>query len=153
MERKSTHKAEETNGPDRDLLCRQLGVTDASLGFLLVIIAATLLSYRAVRIQRDGLCLTIRGGAEEAAALPDVYPIRRKASAMIVGSLGFFLCLALNTAREAEAGEDPVARRSARANLWASLLVLVSALLRLEDLDFVERSRQTALQEEVLPEL
>ena len=136
-----------SGGADEDLLCSQLGVTDTSLGFLLIIIAATLLSYWAVAVQRKGLCLAIRGEAAQAAALPDVYPVRRKAAAMIVGSLGFFLCLAVDTARQAAAGQDRVAKRSAGVNLWASLLVLVAALLRLDDLDFVARCGQSLAQE------
>ena len=139
-----------TGGPGRELLCRQLGITDTSLGFLLIIIAATLLSYWSVVIQRRGLCLTIQDETEEAARLPNVYPIKRKASAMIIGALGFFLCLALSSAREAEAGDDCVAKRSARVTVWASLFVLVAALLRLDDLDFVACCGQTAVQENSL---
>ncbi len=71
-------------------LCQQLGIVDDSLGFLLLIIGATLLSYWAVVIQRRGLCLTIQGKTEEAGRLPDVYPLRHKASAIIVGALGFW---------------------------------------------------------------
>lgn len=56
---------------------------------------------------------------------------------MVVGSLGFFLCLALNAWQQAEQGDDCVARRSATVNLWASLFVLLAGILRLMDLDFV----------------
>ena len=42
-------------------LCAQLGVVDDSLFFLLLIIAATLLSFWSVSLQRKGLCLTIQG--------------------------------------------------------------------------------------------
>ena len=137
----------------RENLCRQLGITDTSLGFLLIIIAATLLSFLSVVIQRKGLCLTIRGKTGEAAGLPNVYPMKRKAAAMVVGALGFFLCLALSTAKEAAAGEDRVAQKSANTNVWASLFVLVAALLRLDDLDFVECSRQDVLlEEDTLPD-
>ena len=41
--------------------CAQLGVVDDSLFFLLLIIAATLLSFWSVSLQRKGLCLTIQG--------------------------------------------------------------------------------------------
>lgn len=128
---------------NRDTLCKQLGIVDTSLGFLLLIIAATLLSLWAVVLQRRGLCRTICG-AEGGEGIPSTYPIRHKASAIIVGSLGFFLCLALSTLQEAGQGNDCVAIQSARTNLWASLFVLIAALLRYRDLDFVERCRQTA---------
>lgn len=123
----------------RRTLCAQLGIVDDSLGFLLILIAAVLLSFCGTALQRKGLCLTIRGETAAAETLPDVYPIRRTAGAMVVGALGFFLCLALNTWEQARAGTDPVACRSARTNLWASLFVLAAAVLRFQDLDFVKR--------------
>lgn len=78
---------------EEDTLRQQLGIVDQSLGFLLILIASVLLSFYTVVIQRRGLCLTILGDTKAAAGLPDVYPIKRRASAMVVGSLGFFLCL------------------------------------------------------------
>ena len=122
---------------EEDTLRQQLGIVDQSLGFLLILIASVLLSFYTVVIQRRGLCLTILGDTEAAASLPDVYPIKRRASAMVVGSLGFFLCLALNAWQQAEQGDDCVARRSATVNLWVSLFVLLAGILRLMDLDFV----------------
>ena len=58
------------------------------------------------------------GGCRGAAALPRVFPIRLSASALVVGALGFFLCLALKTERETARGGTPAARRSACTNLW-----------------------------------
>ena len=133
-------------------LCAQLGVVDESLFFLLLIIAATLLSFWSVSLQRKGLCLTIQGETETAGQLPPIYPIRHKASAIIVGALGFFLCLALRTLEEAEEGGDCVAKRSARSNLWASLFVLLAAMLRYQDLDFVERCQASLEEEDTLPD-
>lgn len=98
------------------------------------IVLSVLLSYWGVRIQREGLCRTLQGDAEGAAALPRVFPIRLSASALVVGALGFFLCLALKTERETAQGGTPAARRSACTNLWASLFVFLAALLRLDDL-------------------
>lgn len=91
-------------------LCAQLGVVDDSLFFLLLIIAATLLSFWSVSLQRKGLCLTIQGETETAGQLPPIYPIRHKASAIIVGALGFFLCLALRT----------LERQKRAATVWRS---------------------------------
>ena len=84
-------------------------------------------------VQRRGLCLTLAGEEEQAAALPDVLPARRTAGAMVIGSLGFFLCLALRAWEDARSGTE-AACRSASANLWASLFVLLAALLRFLDL-------------------
>ena len=112
---------------EETVLREQLRTVDESLLFLLLIVLSVLLSYWGVRIQREGLCRTLQGDAEGAAALPRVFPIRLSASALVVGALGFFLCLALKTVRE-------TARRAACTNLWASLFVFLAALLRLDDL-------------------
>lgn len=82
-------------------LCRQLGVTDSSLGFLLFIVAGVLLSFWSVTIQRRQLCLTIAGETEAAAATHDVFPMRRTSSALILGALVFFLLVALRARQEA----------------------------------------------------
>ena len=122
---------QETNS--RQTLCSQLKTVDASLLFLLFIILSVVLSYAAVGIQRRQLADTLAGNTQAAAALPPVFPIRCCASALVIGALGFFLCLALNTWEEARTGPEAT-RRSASTNLWASLFVLVAALLRFLDL-------------------
>lgn len=78
---------------EETVLREQLRTVDESLLFLLLIVLSVLLSYWGVRIQREGLCRTLQGDAEGAAALPRVFPIRLSASALVVGALGFFLCL------------------------------------------------------------
>ena len=119
---------------EETVLREQLRTVDESLLFLLLIVLSVLLSYWGVRIQREGLCRTLQGDAEGAAALPRVFPIRLSASALVVGALGFFLCLALRAWEAAAQGDDPAARHSAGVNLAASLFVFLAALLRLDDL-------------------
>lgn len=137
----------------KDTLCGQLGIIDESLGFLLIIVASVLLSLWSVVIQRKGLCLTIRGEPGAAGDLPDVYPIKRKAGAMVIGALGFFLCLALDTWNKAGAGKDAAAFHSAGTNLWASLLVLIAAILRFQDLELTERcGGQPQSEDSTLPD-
>ena len=135
---------QETNS--RQTLCSQLKTVDASLLFLLFIILSVVLSYAAVGIQRRQLADTLAGNTQAAAALPPVFPIRCCASALVIGALGLFRCLALNAWQQASQGDDPVARKSAAANLCASVLVLAAALLRLDDLLFLQRC-QPALEE------
>lgn len=133
-------------------LCEQLKTIDSSLFFLLLIIVSVLISFWTVTIQRKGLCFTICGDTKAAGALPRVYPFKCKSSAIVVGSLGFFLCLALAALGAAESGDDCVAKKSARTNFIASLLVFLAAVLRLDDLRFVERSRPTLVAEDTLPD-
>ena len=97
---------------EETVLREQLRTVDESLLFLLLIVLSVLLSYWGVRIQREGLCRTLQGDAEGAAALPRVFPIRLSASALVVGALGFFLCLALKTERETAQGGMPRGRSS-----------------------------------------
>lgn len=131
---------------ERENLKQDLKMLNISLVFLLLIIFAVLLSLWSALIQRDQLALALEG--KDASQVPPVEPIRCAGSAITVGCLVFFLCLALKTRAQAQAGEDPAAVRSAQVNVAASLLVLLAAILRLVDLQTVERERQSALLEE-----
>lgn len=114
------------------VLREQLGLVEGSLGFLLILIASLLLSFAATFRQRQAVCLSIRGETEAAERVGEVYPLRRTAGAMVIGCLGYFLCLALRTLEEA--GEDREERRRAGRNLWASILVLAAAVVRWTEL-------------------
>ena len=116
--------------------------------FLLFILASIMISYHVLMLQREGVCLTLRGDTEAAAALPDVFPLRVGGSALVVGSTGLFFTLALRACAQAE-GE--VARHSAWMNVVAGFLVLLAALIRLYDINYVQRS-QPVLTEELLPD-
>lgn len=120
---------------EREELCRQLGITDESLGFLALLILSVVLSWKGTALQREGLCRILKGEAEE---IPIVFPIHLTASALVVAALTFFFGLALDTWEESRRG-DPQARRSADRNLWASLFVLAAALIRLCDLTGSQR--------------
>ena len=112
----------------------QLNTVNQSLVFLAFIIFSILLSFWAVLIQRRQLVGTMEGTARAVECLPEIFPIRCAAGSIVLGALGFFLCLALKTERETARGGTPAARRSACTNLWASLFVFLAALLRLDDL-------------------
>ena len=105
-----------------DWMGKELEQADKSLFFLTVLLGSILLSWRALWLQRQGLC---RG--EET----DVTGLRLAASVLVVLSLGVFFCLSLQGRREAAGtqGED-----AAATNVLASLLVLLAALLRLGEL-------------------
>lgn len=91
---------------------------DRSLLFVGVLLGATLLSWRSLAAQRQGL-LTGQSSTE-------VSSLQLSSSVLVVLALGYFFCLALQTSQN-QSG------RSTRVNLWASLLVLLAALLRLWD--------------------
>lgn len=131
---------------EREELKRNLGILNVSLMFILLIIFSILLSLWAALLQREQLKAVLEDG--DPSRIPPVEPIRLTASSITVGCLGYFLCLALGTQREAQAGNDLSALRSAQVNTAASLLVLLASILRLVDLKTVVREQQTALLEE-----
>ena len=112
-------------------LCGQLETVDRSLFFLTAVVASVLLSFWSVGIQRRQVADAIAG--EAARDLPEVFPIKLTAGALVTGALGFFFALALNTLEQAERGEDP------------------AALLRLDDMLFVQSNRKAPVQESTLP--
>lgn len=116
---------------EQEQLCEQLAITDESLRFLIVIIAGVLLSFGATVIQRDALVAELCGNEPDTSA---VYPIRHTANSLIVGALGYFLCLAIRNWRERDT-TDCGGARSAHSGLWAALLVFAAALIRFEDLE------------------
>lgn len=134
----------------KEALCEQLRTTDTSLAFLVLLILSVCLSWKGTAIQRQGLCDIILGKRSD---VPDVFPIRLVASALVIGALTFFFGLALDTWEETR-DQDQTARCSADRNAWASLFVLAAALIRLYDLNFVRRCGETsqAAESEILPE-
>lgn len=132
-------------------LCEQLGTVDESLRFLVLIILSVLLSFWSVVVQRGQLCCTITEDTEATGPFPPVFPMKIAASALVTGSLGYFLSLALQTCRTAAQGDDAVAQHSASMNVWASLFVFVAALIRLYDLNYVEGRQPKLQQDETLP--
>lgn len=123
-----------------------LETMDVSLIFFFLVIFSILLSLWAALIQREQLRLALKG--EDDSHLPSAGAIRLTASSVTVGCLGFFLCLALDTRRRAQVEGTATEQRSARSNVWASLLVLLSAILRLWDLQSIANDVQTPLLEE-----
>lgn len=118
---------------EEDVLAGEVRTLDDSLGYILAVVGSVLLSLQATVRQRDGVRLALAGDSAGAMAAQDqVRRLRLLAGSVLIGALGYFLCLALRAAEES-AG-DPEAADSARANLWASLLVLLAALIRFLDL-------------------
>lgn len=117
---------------EEDILAGEARTLDDSLGYILAVIGSVLLSYQATVLQRDGVRLALAGddaGARE--ARERVRRLRLLSGAVLIGALGYFLCLALRAADQT--GDDPAAASSARTNLTASVLVLLAALLRFLD--------------------
>lgn len=122
---------------DRSELQRGLLQLDGSVFFLLLLILSVLFSFWSLLIQRAQVAVALRGGDVE--ELPSPLPPKRASSALVIGSLGFFLCLALSNLERARTGEDPLALHTARINALASTLVLGAALLRFYDLLLAEQ--------------
>lgn len=130
---------------DREELERGLCTLNDSIFFIVVLVGSILLSWLSLLEQRRQVCDLLAD--PERARTASVFPLRLGASALVIGALGFFFCLSLRRQKQARAGDDPVEKRSACINAAASTLVLGAALLRLDDLLFVEQSGQSALLE------
>lgn len=130
---------------DREALEEALDTLNGSIFFIIVIVGSILLSWLSLLKQRQQVREALTGS--EVTQDCSVFPLRLGSSALILGALGFFFCMALRRRVQACGGEDPVEKRSSLFNAAASTLVLGAALLRLEDLLFVERSGQNALTE------
>ena len=98
--------------------------------------------------QRQLLRAILAGEATD--RCPDPYPLQRAAGAISVGALGFFFTLALRGWNTARAGDSPWVLHLSHVNLWASLLVLAAAILRLWALD-AARNTEEPSEEADLP--
>lgn len=116
---------------ERQKLGGQLATVEQSIWFVVVIVAGVFLSLKATMSQGDALRNMLAGCP--AGASP-VYPLRHGANSLVIGALGFFLCLAMRTWNEADKS-NPAAARSAYANLWAAMLVLAAAMIRYDDVE------------------
>lgn len=105
---------------------------------LSLLLFTLLLSCRAARLRRESLSAHSGGGA-----FLEIGGLRRAAGALVLPPLAFFFKLALETWRSVP---DPggAAGCSARINVWASLLVLATALLRYWDLTVIQPQAQAS---------
>ena len=133
---------------EREELKKALTALDGSIFFIVVIVASVMLSWLSLVKQRRDTCEALETG--DLTQDPSIFPIRLGASALIIGALGFFFYLSVQRHKQACEGTDRVEKRSSYINAAAATLVLAAALLRLDDLLFVKRSRQSTLTE---PEL
>lgn len=131
-------------------LCEELETVDINLGFLVLVVLSVLLSFVAVARERDGLCLRLCGDVQAAGRAENVTRLRLAASALVVGSLGFFFQQALAMGEAADP-KDPVAQCLARQNIIAGFLVLLAALIRLFGLNLARRC-QPSLDQTLPPE-
>jgi len=142
MGKKGDYGMEERN------IKEQLGTVNQSLFYLILIVLSVLLSIWSVLIQREQLEEMLWENPQKK-VMPDVYPIKLSASVLVVGALGFFFCLSLQTCRDVSQGTDLAAQKSAGMNVWASIFVLAAALIRLYDLGFMEEVQHSLNAENV----
>lgn len=114
---------------------QQLHIIDTSLNYLIILIAAIILSYYSLTVQRQQLILSATG-EDLPSCLPNTFHIRLTSSSMVVVSLIFFYLLSDQNARTPQS--DPVFNCSNQYNSTASALVLIAAIIRLYDVIFVQ---------------
>lgn len=128
---------------DRTELDDALGTLDESIFFIVVAIGSILLSWLALLYQRQQVRDQMEG--TQCAENAPIFSLRLGASALVIAALLYFFRLGLRRRESACRGDDPVEQRSSWLNAMASTLVLAAALLRLEDLLFIEQSGQPGL--------
>ena len=133
---------------EREELEKALTALDESIFFIVVVVASVLLSWLSLLKQRKDAREALETG--DLTQDPSIFPIRLGSSALIIGALGFFFYMSVRRHKQACERTDPVEKRSSYINAGAAVLVLAAALLRLDDLLFVKKSRQSTLTE---PEL
>lgn len=106
-----------------------LKTLNATLLFMLLLVLAVLLSLESLLRQRRLLRDPAAGGEE------GIFPLRLGSGAISLGALGFFFTLALAGWQEACQSGSAVEKKLSQVNLWASLLALAAAILRLWALD------------------
>ncbi len=127
---------------ERRELQRGLKQLDGAIFFILLLIVSILFSLWSMGQQRRALLAALRG-EDPGDSSSSVLSLKRASSALVIGSLGFFLCLSLDALRRARAG---IAKHSAQVNALASTLVLGAALLRFYDLLLEESGALNAME-------
>lgn len=111
----------------------QVRLIEKSQHYILVIIGATLLSYYSTQIQKQQLiCTAVERPC--CRCLPDTFSIKFISDVLIIAALFFFFNL---SKEQADACENETACCSAHFNYTASVLVLLAALIRFFDTNFV----------------
>lgn len=108
-------------------LAQQVCLIDKSQGYLIIVIAATILSYYTVSIQKQQLICTATD-EEICKLLPPTLPIQAVTSILFIVSLVFFYGLTEDNVRQTKPGTKQHARN--QLNHLSSILVLMAAIIR-----------------------
>lgn len=119
-----------------DSLCRQLSIIDQSQQYIILIIAALVLSWYATGIQRKQLIESSIG----CPVTGDPFPLRALSSVMVIAALLFFYRLSEQSLRQCRCSGNSSGCCSPAINHMTSILVLAASLIRLLDLLTVQNS-------------
>lgn len=111
-------------------LCEQLAIIDQSQQYIILIIAALILSYYAAGVQRDQLVCAAAG----CKCGSNVLPVRITSSVLVIAALLFFYQLSQSTLHKCRCNRSVDGCCSPTINHMANILVLAAALIRLWDL-------------------
>ncbi len=105
----------------------QVNIIDQSKINIILIIAATILSYYATDLDKQQLICTVKDN-EDCDCLPKVLPIRMLSSIMIISALLYFTNLTGNILEQPQ--DDPKQCRKNKLNHLSNQLVLAAAVIR-----------------------
>lgn len=128
--------------PQNAGLCEQLAIIDQSQQYIILIIAALILSYYATSVQRNQLVCAAAG----CKCGGNVLPVRVTSSVLIIAALLFFYQLSQSTLCKCRCGGNADGCCSPTLNHMANILVLAAALMRLWDLLAVQPAARGCAQ-------
>lgn len=136
---------------EQDQLKEQYEILLQSLGYIELVVIASIMSYYALMLQRDHFEKIFAGQIPPTTPPVNTFPIDFAASGLLMGSLTYFYDL--SNKQLTMPITDPQVREEAEINSLASSLVLMAGVLRLYNLVFqemhIKESQQPLVEEEL----
>lgn len=133
--------------PDRETMLAQYAVIDQSLDYLGMSVAAVLLNYYTVAVQKEQLLALING---EAPPEQDLYPMQMSSAVMLLAASSYFAGLSHEALKEPPAGEL-LLEQGLEFNNLINQLVLTAASIRILNL-FLAREAQMEVKNKETPQ-
>lgn len=125
--------------PSQEDLQRQYDLVSKSLDYLGLVLAAMLLNYYTVDIQKQQLSASLSGTQDPFAEL-DLFPFQMSSAVMLLSSTSFFFGVSQDALEQPQT--DPVIQESLQLNNYINASVLIAAVVRIYNLLLVKYGPQ-----------
>lgn len=123
--------------PSQEDLQRQYELVSKSLDYLGLVMAAMLLNYYTVDVQKQQLWAALSGTQDPFADL-DLFPFQMSSAVMLLSSTSFFFGVSQDALEQPQT--DPVIQESLQLNNYINASVLIAAVVRIYNLLLVKFS-------------